>query len=290
MRPRPDVHPPYEPAFCEREYNARAAIAEHPQFFARWAESAAATRRRHACLLDLPYGETAAERVDVFPARAADAPLLVFIHGGYWRSLDKGDFSWLAPPFVERGVAVALPNYGLAPATPIEDIVRQMLAMLAWLYRHASELGFDRSRIVVAGHSAGAHLAAMLAAARWQDYAADLPPQMIHGALLVSGIFDLEPLVYAPFVNVDLRLDVARARRLSPAYLPPASAAAVVVAVGAEESGEFRRQSALLAARWSAVVRRTLTIPARHHLSVCDALAEPEAPLFNAALDLAAGG
>jgi arylformamidase len=182
-------------------------------------------------------------------------------------------------------VAVALPNYGLAPAVAIEDIVRQTLAMLAWLYRRAEDFGVDRNRIFVAGHSAGAHLAAMMAAALWPQYAPDLPARLVRGALLVSGVFDLEPLVHAPFVNADLKLDAARARRLSPAYLPPATDAPVLVAVGAEESSEFRRQSALLAARWSRNVRRSMQVEGRNHLTVCDALADAASPLFTAALE-----
>lgn len=282
----PAAHPAYTTEFCEREYNARAAIPDHAQIFARWAETAAATRRQHACILDLPYGESPAERLDVFPTRRSGAPLVVFFHGGYWRALDKSDFSWFAPPFVEQGIAVALPNYGLAPATPIEDIVRQALAALAWLYRSGGEMGIDRDRIVVAGHSAGAHLAAMTTAALWPQYAADLPADLVKGALLVSGLFDLEPLVHAPFVNVDLKLDVERARRLSPVDLPPATAAPVTLAVGAEESSEFKRQSALLAKRWQRNVGRMLEVEGCHHLAVCDALADPESPLFAAALEL----
>jgi arylformamidase len=282
----PAAHPPYTAEFCEREYNARAAIPDHAQIFARWAEAAAMTRRQHACILDLPYGESAAERLDVFPTRREDAPLFVFIHGGYWRSLDKSDFSWLIPPFVAHGVAVALPNYGLAPATPIEDIVRQTLAALAWLYRRGGEMGIDRNRIVVAGHSAGAHLAAMMTAARWPQYAADLPAGLVKGALLVSGVFDLEPLVHAPFVNADLKLDVARAQRLSPVHLPPATAAPVTLAVGAEESSEFKRQSAALAVRWSRNVARSMEVAGCNHLTVCDALAAADSPLFAAALEL----
>ena len=104
-------------AFYDREYNVRAALPEHPQIFARWAERGAMTRRLRACLSDLPYGETPAERLDYFPTQREAAPLLVFIHGGYWRSLDKSDFSWLAPPFVQHGIALALLNYGLAPQT-----------------------------------------------------------------------------------------------------------------------------------------------------------------------------
>ncbi len=276
----------YSVEFCEREYNARAAIAEHPQIFARWAAQGAAVRRQRRGLFDLAYGATAAETLDLFPAVSADAPLLVFIHGGYWRSLDKSDFSWIAPPFVDHGAAVALLNYGLAPATPLEEIVRQVLRALAWLYRHGSRYGYDGERIVVSGHSAGAHLTAMALAALWPVFDAALPPKLIKAGLAISGLYDLEPLLYAPFVNADLRLDPERVYRLSPVHLPPATDTPLATAVGALESAEFRRQNALIAQHWPQVFLRDVPLPGANHLTVCDALADVESPLFDCALDL----
>ena len=210
----------------------------------------------------------------------------MFIHGGYWRSLDKSDFSWLAPPFVQHGVALALPNYGLAPATPIEDIVRQQLKALAWLYRNGDRLGFDPERIVVVGHSAGAHLTAMMMAALWPIYEADLPPTLVKAGLAISGIYDLEPLLEAPFVNVDLHLDAKRVRALSPIHLPPATSAPLVTATGALESSEFQRQTALIGRAWKPVLARNIPIPGCNHLTVIDQLANPASPLFDAALEL----
>jgi arylformamidase len=274
----------YTIEFCEREYNNRALIPEHPQVFARWAESGAVTRRLRPCLVDLPYGDTAGEKLDLFPARHDGAPLLVFIHGGYWRSLDKGDFSWLAPPFVNHGVSVALLNYGLAPHTPIEDIVRQVLRALGWLYRGADRYGFDPKRIVVAGHSAGGHLTAMAMAALWPQYAADLPADLVKVGMSISGVHDLEPLVYAPFVNADLQLDVARARRLSPIHMPPATNAPLYTAVGGLESSEFLRQNRLLGKAWPDVFARDIPMPGFNHLTVVDELANPASPLFDAAM------
>ncbi len=276
----------YTVDFCEREYNARAMIPDHPQVFARWAEQAAATRRLRACLLDLRYGDGADERLDLFPARSDGAPLLVFIHGGYWRSLDKSDFSWMAPAFVNHGASVALLNYGLAPQTPMEEIVRQMLRAHAWLYRNADRYGFDPNRIFVSGHSAGGHLAAMMMAALWPVFAPDLPADLIKGGLPISGLFDLEPLIYAPFVNADLQLDRARARRLSPVLMPPATSAPLITAAGALESSEFRRQSELLGKAWPKNFVRNLFVTGANHLTVCDELADPASPLFDAALDL----
>jgi arylformamidase len=276
----------HDTAFYEREYNARAAIPEHPAIFARWAERSAITRRLRACLSDLPFGETPAERLDYFPTRGDGAPLVVFIHGGYWRSLDKSDFSWLAPPFVQHGVAMALTNYGLAPATPIEDMVRQQLAALAWLYRNGDRLGFDPERIVVVGHSAGAHLTAMLMAALWPHYAPDLPSTLVKAGLGISGLYDLSPLLNAPFVNVDLKLDARRAALLSPARLPPATAAPLITAVGALESAEFQRQTRSFSAAWASVARRSLPLPGANHLTVVEELANPGSALFDAALEL----
>jgi len=272
--------------FCEREYNARAAIPEHPQIFARWAEQSAATRRRRACLIDLNYGDTAGERLDLFPARSDGAPLLVFIHGGYWRSLDKSDFSWIAPPFVNHGVSVALLNYGLAPKTPIEEIVRQMLRAHGWLYRNGDRLGFDPNRIVVAGHSAGAHLTVMMMAALWPVFAADLPADLVKGGLAVSGIYDLEPLVPAPFLKADLQLNLKRARLLSPVHLPPATGQPLYTAVGSLESSEFRRQTALIGQAWPRNLVRAIPMPGFHHLNVIDELANPASPLFEAAVEM----
>jgi len=274
------------PELCEREYNARASIPEHPQIFARWAEQAAATRRLRPGLLDLSYGDTAGERLDLFPARGDGSPLLVFIHGGYWRSLDKSDFSWLAPPLCSHGISVALLNYGLAPKTPIGEIVRQMLRAHAWLFRNADRLGYDPTRIYTAGHSAGAHLTAMMMAAQWPVFASDLPADLVKGGLAVSGIYDLEPLLQAQFLRDDLKLTAKRARLLSPSRLPPATDRPLYTAVGTLESGEFRRQNTLIGKAWPKNLARDVPMPGFHHLSIVDELANPASPLFDAALEM----
>ena len=273
-------------AFLEREYNARAAVRDHPQIFARWAEQGAAARRLRACEAGLQYGSLAVEQLDIFHAHQSDAPLFVFIHGGYWRSLDKSDFSWLAPPLLQHGVAVALPNYGLAPHTSVEDIVRQQLKAIGWLYRNASRLRFNADRIVVAGHSAGGHLTAMMMAALWPQYDSTLPRNVVKAGLAISGVFDLQPLVKASFVNSDLKLDAKRARALSPLYMPSATDAPLITAVGALESSEFKRQSTEFGAKWSTNLLRHLELPHANHLTVCDELANPGSPLFDATLEL----
>lgn len=268
------------------EYNARAAIPNHPEIFARWRAESRAVRDELRCEQDYYFGPSSAETLDLYPAAVSNAPLLVFIHGGYWRSLDKQDFSFLAPAFVRAGVAVAMPNYGLAPATPIAEMVRQMLRALAWLYRHASQLGIDRRRIVVAGHSAGAHLAAMMLAADWPLVANDLPRDMLCGAACISGIYDLQPLVRASFLQEDLRLDEATAQFVSPVRYRPGLSIPMITAVGGEESAEFQRQNRLISEAWPHCFRRDLPLPGRHHLASIEALGEPSHPLFHATLNL----
>ncbi len=275
--------------FCNREYNPRPGIPDHLQIFERWARDGAEVRRRHPGVLDVPYGADRSERIDLFPAARRDAPLLFFIHGGYWRSLDKADFSWVAPPFVAHGVAVAVVNYALAPAVGIEHICVQVVRALAWLHRHGAAHGVATRHVVVAGHSAGGHLTAMAMCARFRDVDPEMPADLVKGGLAVSGLYDLEPIRLASFLNVDLKLTPERVAALSPAYLPPATDAPLVTAVGGDESSEFKRQNALIARQWPRNFRRDVPMPGCHHLHVIDRIAEPDSALHQAALGLCRG-
>jgi hypothetical protein len=154
-------------AYYEAQYNNRLAIPDAAVYNARGVERSAAARSRLASRLDLAYGPSARQRIDLYPAAAAGAPILSFIHGGYWRSRDKSEFAFIAEPFVAAGITVAMPEYDLAPSVTVATIVEQMVAAHAWLYRNAGDHGADPSRLFVAGHSAGGHLAAMMAATHW---------------------------------------------------------------------------------------------------------------------------
>ncbi len=273
-------------AWHDAQYNNRARIPEHPAILARWAATSAAARERLRCELDVPYGEAPSERLDIFPAARAGAPVLVYIHGGYWRALDKRDQSFVAPAFVDAGAMVVLPNHALCPSVTIEHIVLQVVAAVAWVHRHAREHGGDRDRIVVAGHSAGGHLAALLLCCDWRAVGAHLPRDLLCSALSVSGVFDLEPLRHAPFLAPDLRLDAATACRLSPARLP-APAGTLHAVVGGDESEEFLRQNALIREAWgAAAVPVCESVPGRHHMDVLFDLADPQARLHRLALSL----
>jgi arylformamidase len=269
------------------EFNNRAQVPEHPQIFARWAELGEATRRKSACVLDVPYGEDPSERLDLFPAHNRHAPLHVFIHGGWFRALDKKDFSWISPAYVSRGVSVALVNYALAPAVSVEHIVMQVVKSLAWLYDKADDYDFNRQRITVSGHSAGGHLAAMMLACRWKSYRHDLPEKLVRGAVAVSGIFDMRPILLSDYVNVDLKLTEESAVRLSPALMTPATNAPLVTAVGALEAQAFRDQTNIINKAWKDVLKREVPLPYDNHFTVCDALATPNHALFDSTLEIA---
>jgi arylformamidase len=257
--------------YYSQQYNARAMIPDHPYIFTRWLKDSAQARRTHAALFDLPYGEASGERLDFFPTYRSDAPLLVFIHGGWWRSLDKSDFSFIAPAYTRAGINVALTNYTLAPEASIADIVLQQLRAVAWLYRNAEKYDFDPQRIVVAGHSAGAHLAAMMMAAVWPAFGADLPADLVKGGVLLSGVYDLEPVRHADFVNGDLKLGEDDIARLSPYLMPQSHPAPFVTAFGGQESEEFRRQTGLIADAWKPNHVVDVALPDANHLTICDA-------------------
>jgi len=263
-----------------RDYNNRELVPDHEQYFARWAEDSARARATMICYLDRDYGPGARQKLDIFPARKGDGSVLMYIHGGYWRSLDKRDFSFLAPAWVDAGVSLVLVNYDLCPSVTIAEIVRQMLRASAWLYRHAEEYGMDEDRLFVSGWSAGAHLTAMMMAAMWPIYDAQLPKDLFKGGLAVSGIYDLRPLVGIDFLSPDLRLDEAAALKVSPAFMPPATRAPVYTCVGGLESPEFKRQNSLLAQRWRSAVSGDIAMPGYNHFSVIGELANPASALF----------
>jgi arylformamidase len=272
--------------YYSTQYNARAAIPDHPYIFTRWAKDSAHVRRTSAALFDLAYGEADSERLDFFPAPRSDAPLMVFIHGGWWRSLDKSDFSFIAPAYTRAGFNVALTNYTLAPNASIADIVRQQLRAMAWLYRHAEAYDFDPTRIVVAGHSAGAHLAAMMMAAVWPAFDPALPDDLVKGGILMSGIYDLAPILHTDFVNVDLKLTPNDIEPLSPAGMPKAHGAPFITAVGGLESDEFKRQTGLLAQAWKQDHKGDIPLPDANHMTICDAFGTPGSALHEATIGL----
>jgi arylformamidase len=252
----------------DAEYNIRRRHPESPQHYARYAADSAAARAALGGEIDLAYGEAAGERLDFFPAASASAPLFLFIHGGYWRALDKRDFSFVAPPFVAAGIAVALINYDLTPTVTVEAIVAQTQRAIGWIHDNAA-LPFDRRRLVVGGHSAGGQLTALALAAE--------PRLPIAAGIAMSGVFDLEPLLKTN-VNEQLALDETRARALSPMHHPRPDRAPELICVGGAETQGFIGQSQDFAGRLG---RATVVYPGFDHYTIMSALADPASQVYH---------
>lgn len=281
-------------------YNNRELVPDHAAIFARWAAESARVRSSQPCLLDIAYGKGPGESLDLFlpsstegrarPATAKGsegaAPVLFFIHGGWWRAFDKSDHSFIAAAYTQEGALVVVPNYALCPAVGIADIATQMAHALVWTRRHAADHGGDPNRIVVAGHSAGGHLAAMLLCAEWQTLSAHLPPTLVRNALSISGVFDLDPIRRVSFLQPDLKLTPSDVKRLSPARFPSPVGRLYAVA-GAQESSEFLRHNQLIRRRWGAnKVPVCEAIDGCNHFTVVDQLAQPGSHLHRLTLGL----
>jgi arylformamidase len=258
--------------------DAAATVPDVTPFFREYAETSAAARERFAVKRNLMYGAGLMERLDFFPA-APGAPLVAFIHGGYWRRLDKDDFSFLAQGFIPHGISFASINYALAPETPLHEIVAQSRRAVAWLYANAGILAVDSDRVIVMGHSAGGHLAAMAAVA--------LP---VCAVVTLSGLHDLVP-VQQSFANEWLNLDLDEARMLSPISHAPVRPCAVYASAGERESDAFKAQGRALVDAWAPYgsVARYADSPGDNHFTICNRVRDPADPLTQAIAALAHG-
>lgn len=260
----------------EAEYNNRARVPESGAIIGQWARDAAAFRESWAAgSLDIPYGEGERERFDLFEATPG-GPVAVFIHGGYWQALDKSFASHCARGLLGHGVTVAVPSYDLCPAVPLRRIVEQMQAACAALHRRTGR------RLLVAGHSAGGQLAAMLMATDWKAIDPSLPAGLVGAALPISGVFELEP-VRPTSLGTALRLTDEEARALSPRWRPAAPGEMHAV-VGGAESGEFLRQTRDFAAAWGGSHE---VLPGANHFTVLDPFTDPAHPLVARAAAMA---
>ncbi len=256
-------------------YNARKVVLNHAEYSDRWDAQAAQYRSETSGDLDIPYGTGEREKFDLFPSGGAASPVCVYIHGGYWRSRDRKTFSHIARGLNARGISVAIPSYDHAPNVTILHIVNQMRACVAKVWEKTG------TRPVVAGNSAGGHLAAAMLATNWASIDG-VPDDLVTRAFALSGLFDLVPLVGLD-INDDLRLTEDEAREVSPVFwLAPRQGLKCVAAVGAEETQVFKDQSRGLADAWNKAGIETeyLEVPGCNHFSIVDTASSESTPLF----------
>ncbi len=266
--------------YWDQQYNPRLAVQDSQQYFDRWRERARLARATLTGNIDLPYGAHERERLDVFRA-AAPRGTLVFLHGGYWRAFGKEDFSWIAAPFVQAGITVIIPSYPLSPSAPLPAICQSIAKAMGYIATSVLTPA-EREPVVLAGHSAGAHLAAHYLS----RFAADADSILdLSAAVGISGIFDLLPLLHVKFLD-NMGWDAAGLHEMSPLYRPVPDRGKVILAVGEAESGDFHRQSERLADAWAERCTGVLSIPDQNHFSVLDTLSEPDSLLARLMLDL----
>lgn len=275
------------PTDYEAEYNNRARVPEHVDIFQGWAREAEQYRAElledGRAELAVPYGDTPRQTLDLFlPQRDDGGPLALFLHGGYWRSLDPGMFSHLARGLNSRGIAVAMAGYDLCPNVTIKIIVDQIRRACAFLWQRRGR------RIVVYGWSAGGHLAAAMAATDWVSLYPKAPADLVAVGYAISGVYDLTPLVETS-ANEDLRLDPDGARALSPLFWPLPPGRVFDTAAGALEASEFKRQSRTLAETWrqSGAETRYQEIAGMNHFTILAALAGPQSAMVARIAELA---
>lgn len=274
----------YSAAELDRQYNARATVPDATIYLRAYAEQSAAMRTALPCHCGVAYGEHEDEQLDIFPAPNPGSPVLVYIHGGYWRALSKDDSSFMASTFTAAGATVVAVNYSLAPGVSLDRIVDQNRRALAWVHHHIAQYNGDAAQVHLCGSSAGGHLVGMLLAPGWQQ-AHGLPERAAAGACPISGLMDLTPIP-ATHINEWAKLDAAAARRLSPIHHLPDQGGPLLACVGATETAEFRRQSRSYADAWRAkgLPAEYMEIAGTNHFDVVMELAKADSPLTRALL------
>lgn len=261
----------------EAEYNNRQRVPEHPAMQDRWTKASEEARKSLACELDKSYGLHERHKYDLFRPRspAATAPLVVYIHGGYWQRGDRKGNAFVAKELVNRGLQVAVPSYRLSPEASVMDIIGDLRQALKAIW------DATKQRPVVVGHSAGGHLAAAMLATDWAKVPG-VPADLVKCAYSISGVFELEPLIPTS-LNEALKLDAVKAHAAGPIFWPaPPKDRTFVAAAGGDESQEFIRQSLAIAAAWSkaGVKAECVVIPGTNHFTIVDELANPESAMF----------
>ena len=269
----------------EFQYNPRVSVPEFPQLAKQRAEESRRARATLKSWLNVPYGTSARELLDIYAAEKPGGAVLIYIHGGYWRSGSKDDNANFVPPFVQRGATVVLVEYDLCPAVTVSDIVRQTRVAIVWIYRHIAGYGGDPSKLYISGHSAGGHLTAMALAHDWQREG--LPPNIVKGAVASSGVYDMEMVMHVS-ANEEIRMTPELARENSPFLHPPRPICPVIITVGGAEPEGWKQMSRdyFELCKESRLECEYLEVPGANHYTMSEHLGDTQSPLNQTVMKL----
>jgi arylformamidase len=271
----------HDAAWYEHQYNPRMTVSNASAILDGWRKRSMLLRNALSPMTDFKYGSHPRENIDLFRASGAEATL-VFIHGGYFRSLSKLETSFIVEPYVARGITVALVNYPLCPDVAVGDIRDSVIRAFSFMCQKLLTRDEQRT-IVVSGHSAGGHLAALHATVDWQERGLAADP--IKAIVSLSGVFDLEPLIHTS-INADIRLNTQTAQALNLLAAVPKTNTRMLLAVGGDEPDEFERQSQDLAKSWSGLTTRYEKVTAANHFTIVEHFANPATALHQSVMSL----
>jgi arylformamidase len=281
------VYKEYDQESLNNQYNTRLHVPDFADFFERWEELSREAEQKLPVIKDVPYGNLQRERLDIYPSLRPESKTLVFIHGGYWQTLDKSMFQFIANGFHPYGVTTVLVTYPLAPEASIDQIVVSCRNAMKWLYNNLSKYNESCDQMYVAGHSAGGHLAAMLMATDWKFFDAGLSANVLKGVCAVSGLFNLVPIQLS-YLNKVLKMDMETAKSNSPVRLEALNPCPLIVAVGEDETAEFNDQSKEFYSCWKdkGADIQLLQLPGQNHYSIAETIVNPQSLLHRALREL----
>ena len=267
-----NVYKQYNPEQLNDQYNTRLQVPDYGNYFDRWERISRQTAAQHTMLKDIPFGDHAKERLDIFPSKILHSKTLVFIHGGYWHLLDKTMFHFLAGYFLKYHVTTVLVNYPLAPHSSMDEIVTSCRKAIRWIHDNIVSFNGDPKELYLLGHSAGAHLTSMMLV--------EAEAKFVKATISLSGLFRLEPVMLS-YLNESIGMDRENAVKNSPVFLKPANACPLLLVTGSEESEEFKAQSEELYQRWKSKNSNIeiLGVPKSNHYSILDAVVEKDSIL-----------
>ena len=283
-------HTRFTPEQFDSEYNLRAGRPDYEvTVIPDWQKRSDETLKTLNAKLGIRYGDGELQTLNVFCSGSADAATLVYVHGGYWQRGDKAIYSFLATPFVEAGVNVVVLGYDLCPAVTITRISEEAREAMRYLWLNASDLGINRNKITVMGHSAGGHITQMMMATDWPRFDSALPKDLVKAGIPVSPLSYLEPVRLTEALNAGLRMDPQEADEQSPmTQHPPITNAPQLVVVGGAETSEFHRQMNMYVDAYQSADReiRSYVVPGVDHFDELNVLADPNSAFFKMSLAL----